>query len=92
MKRIVLHVDRVRLLGVDPAERERVVAELRETLQQQLAEPGAAERLAAIGHLESLRAVAGPPAPSAQPPSLGHSAGQAIVRLLTPLRRTGQGQ
>ncbi len=79
----MLHIDRVRLRGINPGDEERVVAELRETLIAQLGEPGAGQRLAGIGHLESLRAVAGPPPAASRPQSLGQSAGQAVARTLT---------
>lgn len=74
----MLHIDRLVLRGVDRAERGRVVAELRQTVARQLAEPGAAERLETIGRRESLRGVAARPAAS-----VGRSAGEAIARTLT---------
>ena len=83
MRRIVVHIDRVRLRGVRAADKERVVADLCAALVRELAEPGALERLAAMGHPESLRAAARHPALSARPPSLGESAGTTVARVMT---------
>lgn len=94
MNRIVIHIDRVTLRGVPPGERNRVVAELQESLIHHLSQPGAADRLAGIGHLESVRAPATGPVPAERPPAgrspaegpptLGRTAGLAIARTLAP--------
>ena len=79
----MVHIDRVRLRGVRAADEERVVADLRAALVRELAEPGALERLAGVGHRESLRTAAGQPVLSTRPPSLGDSAGTAVARVMT---------
>lgn len=79
--KIVVNIDRVALRGVDAAQREEVVAELRESLIDQINSPDAARALCGLGHRAALRATI--PAPSGPfPEPIGKAAGAAIGRAL----------
>jgi hypothetical protein len=56
MSRIVLHIDRLVLRGIAPAEIEAFTAALRQELQSQLATPGMAETLSNVGHQARMKA------------------------------------
>lgn len=56
MKRIVVHIDRLVLRGVDPAAAAAVAGALQTELQALLAEPGAAASWVECGHVLALRA------------------------------------
>lgn len=55
MKRIVVHIDRLVLRGVDPATAGAVSGALQTELQALLAEPGAAANWVERGHVSALR-------------------------------------
>jgi len=55
MTRIVIHVDRLVLSGFAPEDRAAIAAGLQQELARMLAAPGAAERLAGLGNLATLR-------------------------------------
>lgn len=78
MKRVVVHIDRVTLRGVDPAHREKVVEDFKAALVEQLNLPGAAGSVQAMGHRPSvtLRADRTPG------PHWSRSAGTALGRAL----------
>ncbi|VWX57031.1 conserved hypothetical protein [Burkholderiales bacterium 8X] len=79
--KVVVHIDRMVLRGIAPGQRDALVDALRKALTAEVVAPGAAERVAASGHRESLRAqVVG----SHDAASLGHAAGQRIGRELKP--------
>lgn len=70
-RRVVLHIDALRLHGaqrLDAAQRRALVAEfaqqLQSQLQAQLAQPASAARLAGLGPLERLRLAVPPATPS----------------------------
>lgn len=50
MSRVVLHIDRLVLRGISPAEIEAFAAALQQELQRQLAIPGMAETLSRVSH------------------------------------------
>lgn len=56
MKRIVVHIDRLVLRGVDPVAAGDVAGALQAELQALLAEPGAAASWVERGHVSALRA------------------------------------
>lgn len=73
--KVILHIDRLRLQGVPPHERERVLQQFIDSVQQQLAEPGAVEQLMAAGHRERLQGHVPP-----HGGGLGERAGHALVQ------------
>lgn len=55
MKRVIVHVERLVLRGFGHEERHAVAAGLERELGRLLAEPGAADRMARLGHIAHLR-------------------------------------
>lgn len=76
--RLILHIDRLVLHGIDRAAAPAIAEQLQAELQRRLAEPGAAERLAAGGHRARLRL--GPLAPSRE--SGGHPSGYPFGQVI----------
>lgn len=83
MSRIVLHIDRLLLRGIDAGNAEAFSAALQAELQRQLAIAGMAETLSGIGHLARIKAGE---VRSTTPGSegLGQAIGRSIVRGLHP--------
>ena len=74
--KLVLHIERLRLHGVAPEQRDALVAGLETGLAQALVQDGVAERWAGSGHRERVRLqVPG----SADPAALGESAARSMV-------------
>lgn len=80
MKRVVVHIDRMVLNGFRDADAHGIGEGMRGELARLLAEGGAGERLASLGHVSSLDAGKVRLAPDARPQRLGVSAGRAIVK------------
>ncbi|MGH2689407.1 MAG: hypothetical protein ACRDKW_11445 [Actinomycetota bacterium] len=59
VKRVVVHIDRVTLRGVDAVGRRKVLEGFQQALVEQLELPGAAGSLASMGHRPSLTVRAG---------------------------------
>jgi hypothetical protein len=55
VKRVVVHIDRVSLRGVDPADRQKVIEGFKEALVEQLDLPGVAGSLETMGRRPSLK-------------------------------------
>ncbi len=72
--KVVLHIDRLVLHGVAPAERDALVAALHAALQHGFAQPGVAERWAASPSRDRNRHNFTP-----APGQLAQSAAQALV-------------
>lgn len=74
MTRLVLHVDRLVLRGIDGADPRALAAGLQAELQQLLSAPGAVQALVATGDQARVRG-----APVPVPRDAGRQAGQAIA-------------
>lgn len=81
MTRIVLHIDRLVLRGVDRGDAEAVATALRGELQAWLAQPGAVQALATRGEQPGWPAGSAtlPTGASASTASLGRAVAQAIA-------------
>lgn len=75
--KLVLHIDRLVLNGVDPAERAALVRALHAGLERTLAESGAASRVAALQPSAHIRLPALRPQPGQ---TLGDAAAAALSR------------
>ncbi len=75
----MVHIDRLTLRGVEPADRTELVEGFKAAIIEQLSLPGVAESLTKMGHRPSLtvRPVAEPSAPP------GRLAGDALGRELS---------
>jgi len=80
MTRIIVHIDRLVLRGVDPAQRNAVAAALQAELARSLARPGAPQRLAASGGRPRIEAGVHGLRAGATPGGIGRAAGRAIAR------------
>lgn len=80
-RRVVLHIDRLVLRGIDPADAAAVAQALQAGLQASLALPGAANAWVARGDRAALRASNITPPPGATATELGHTAAMSIVSL-----------
>lgn len=74
--KLVLHIDRLRLHGVPPAERDALVASLRAGLEQAFAQDGVAGQWAERGHRERVRVQV---AASTDPVVFGRAVARSIV-------------
>lgn len=83
MTRIVLHIDRLVLRGIPPAEIEAFTAALQQELQSQLATPGMAETLSSIGHQARMK-VGEVHSPKSSSEGLGQTVAQRIMGGLHP--------
>ena len=84
MNRVVLHIDRLVLRGIDPADASTLAAALHDALAQQLAMPGAAAVLPSLPAAARLRAGRVALAADGGASTHGQALGQAVARLLTP--------
>lgn len=84
MNRIVLHIDRLVLRGIDPADTPALAAALYDALAQQLAAPGAAAVLPSLPAAARLRAGRVTLAADGDAGAHGQALGQAVARLLMP--------
>jgi hypothetical protein len=81
VRRVHLHIDELVLHGVAFEDRRAVAAAIERELARRLAAPGAAERLASIGHLERVPALRVELA-SGGPAELGRAAGRGVANAL----------
>jgi hypothetical protein len=79
MKRLVLHIDRLVLNGYPRAQRQAIVAGLREELVRHYSDPSAAARLSGLSNRERLHA-GRVQVGSAGPRAVGISAARGVVR------------
>jgi hypothetical protein len=81
VKRVVVHIDRVTLHGVDPNDRARALEGFAAALVEQLSRPGVAQSLATMAHRPSLkvRPAAAPSVPG-RIADAGRAAGAALGR------------
>ena len=84
MTRIVLHIDRLVLRGVERGDAGALAAALRGALQEQLADPAAAAGLVAGPAAALLRAAPVTLAPGGDAAVHGRAIGQAIAHQLNP--------
>jgi hypothetical protein len=85
MKRIVVHIDKLVLKGIEAGEQQRISLDLQAELGRLLAEPAAYGQLASLGHVPRLR-IGGDRASAIQgekPSSVGISAARAIAKGLS---------
>jgi hypothetical protein len=80
MKRIVVHVDRLVLNGFRNADAHAIGEGMRGELARLLADPGAGQRLAGLGHVSSLRAEKVALTQGASSQRLGISTGRATAK------------
>ncbi|AGA89624.1 hypothetical protein Thimo_0785 [Thioflavicoccus mobilis 8321] len=80
MTRLVLHIDRLVLRGVDPGDAEALAAGLRAGLARQLAEPGAAQALGGTASRPVVRADQVRLAPGDAAPAQGEAIAAHLVR------------
>jgi hypothetical protein len=75
--KVVVHIDRLVLQGVEPSQRDAFLAQLNARLASEFARPGVAEAWATTGHRETLRVRESFSAPEG---SLGDATATALVR------------
>lgn len=78
MKRVVVHIDGLVLRGFRHADRHAVSSGLRDELGRLLAQPGVAERVAALGSIARLTAAPVRAGTGVAPRAVGASAARAI--------------
>ena len=78
MRRVVVHIDRLVLRGIRPADRHEFAAGLRTELAELLREPQAAARIGGIGAIAQLRAGRLPVNPGTAPGAIGSAAARRI--------------
>jgi hypothetical protein len=83
MKRVVVHIDRMVLKGFRAADAPAIGEAMRGELARLLADPVIGGRLAALGHVSSLRAGKVGLVPDASAQRLGACAGRAIAKGIT---------
>jgi hypothetical protein len=83
MRRVVLHIDRLVLLGFDPADGDVVADAVRSELARFLGDAPNAAAAAASGYRERVRAPQLKMARDASPAHTGALAGQAIGKAMT---------
>ena len=83
MSRLVLHIDRLVLHGIDPQDAQALVSALQAELQRQLGTNGEADALAALRGIVGRSRIKAPPlriARSAPPETLGRALAGPILR------------
>ena len=80
MRRVVVHIDRMVLRGFGNTDAHAISEGMRSELARLMADPAAAQRLASLGHVASLRAGKVRLAHGVKPQRLGISAGGAIAK------------
>lgn len=82
--RISVHIDRLVLTGVDPADRRAVADGLQRALAEALAAPDGAPGLSELASVSRLRAGTVTVAPGTRAGRLGTEVGAHIGKVLTP--------
>jgi len=83
MSRLVLHIDRLVLRGIDPQDAEALVSALREELQRQIEANGEPDARAALRGIVGRSRIKAPPlrvARGAPPETLGRALAGPILR------------
>lgn len=83
MSRLVLHIDRLVLRGIDPNDADALAAALQDELQRQLDVPGALDQLAGLGTRSARSRIKAPPlklASGTPPEALGRPLAGPILR------------
>jgi hypothetical protein len=83
MTRIVLHIDRLVLRGMAPAEVETLTAALTQELERQLARPHMAQTLSRMGHRARIK-LGEVHSPAFAAEGLGQAVAQRIIHGLHP--------
>lgn len=84
MSRVVLHIDRLVLNGIDRHDADAVAAGVRAELQRVLSRPGAAAQVATAGDQSRLRGAQVQVEHGVAGGELGTAVGQGIARQVTP--------
>lgn len=82
MNRLVLHIDRLSLPAMPPAERQALLEALQAGLQARLASPQTLQRVA--GHAGARHVALRLPPRAARGAELGRSLGEQLARFLDP--------